>query len=455
MPYEGEFAKYKSIRRLVENPRVKDLLIRSKTRDTSQDNKNFPKVQLANVSPSDWQPELVLAIDGSHQEEKVENGFPGAEVGYVTVASVLMDIAKIRELDNHRPIDPKIFRQTEKVDSIDCAFPGCNVVLDNETSPKDSLRKALFETFKNTRIFSDGETLLDTLESLLAYRQSETQPDCPYDECFSPNKKYTSGSGRYNCSCLYKKSLYSTDALRIHESMVPDSSNGAMFAEIMQVLEILLLIHILRWLEQKNFLWLLKHTAIILDGPLAIFGHPAGLLQPISFEINRINNLAKQYSTDDIDMLLVGIEKTGRFVTHFQNIDQKKDGSYGAFPVQTVGLLTDEYIKKNIVFSDSKKPYGSETYFGRKIFYKTISEARIVASLPFLDESHRNTSIANPSQFPRLSESVGILDQLVSSRYPNSLSPLISANAEAAIPMNLGSRVLEKYARKLLKEKHK
>ena len=261
-------------------------------------------------------PELVLAIDGSHQEEKVENGFPGAEVGYVTVASVLMDVAKIRELDKHRPVNPKIFRQTEKVDSIDAAFPGCNVVLDDDTSPKASLRKALFETFAETRIFSDGETLLDTLEALLAYRQGETQPDCPYEECLSPSKKYTMGKGAYSCSCLYKRPLYSTDALRIHEGMVPDSSNGAMFAEIMQVFEVLMLIHVLRWLEQKKFLWLLKHTAIILDGPLAIFGHPAGLLQPIISELNRINTIAKQDFTDGVDMLLIGVEKTGRFVTH-------------------------------------------------------------------------------------------------------------------------------------------
>lgn len=453
MPYEGEFAKYKSIRRLVENPRVKDLLGRSKTRDTTQDNNNLPKVHFSNVRPSDWRPELVLAIDGSHQEEKVENGFPGAEVGYVTVASVLMDIAKIRELDKHRPVNPKTFRQTEKVDSIDSAFPGCNVVVDDEPSPKASLRKALFETFSHTRIFSDGETLLDTYEALLEYRQFDNQPDCPYDECFSPNKKFTPGSGSYRCSCLYKKHLYSTDALRIHESMVPDSSNGAMFAEIMQVLEILLLIHILRWLEQKKFLWLLKHTAIVLDGPLAIFGHPAGLLQPISAEIKRINELTKQKYTDGVDILLVGIEKTGRFVTHFENIDQNKDGSFGAFPNQVAGLLTDEYIKKNIIFSDSKKLYGSETYFGRKLFYKTASGARIVASLPFLDHHHRDLKTANPDQFPRLADALGILDQLVSSRFPNSLSPLISANAEAAIPMNLGSRVLEKYARELLKEK--
>ena len=36
MPYEGEFAEYKSIRRLTENERVKNLLSRARPRDVSQ-----------------------------------------------------------------------------------------------------------------------------------------------------------------------------------------------------------------------------------------------------------------------------------------------------------------------------------------------------------------------------------------------------------------------------------
>jgi hypothetical protein len=453
MPYEGEYAQYKSIRRLVENDRIKHLLGRAKIRDYSNDKTALPKIERSKVRPSSWQPELVLAIDGSHQEEKVENGFPGAEVGYVTVASVLMDVAKIRKLDEQRPVNPQIFRTTEKVDSIDCAFPGCNVVLDGELSPKASLRKALFETFSETRFFSDSETLLETFEALLDYRSLKTTQDCPIENCFSAEQKYIRGKGCYSCSCLNVKPLYSTDSLRIHEGMVPDSSNGAMFAEIMQVLERILVIHILRWLEQNNLLWLLSHIAIIVDGPLAVFGHPAGLLQAIDREINRINEVAKKFTNGE-DLLLIGIEKSGAFVTHFENIDKNKDGSTGAFPNQTAGLLTDDYIKRNIVFSDGKKFYGSETYFGRKFFYKTSTGSKIVASLPFLNEAHRNMLLAEPEQYPRLADALGLFEQLASSRYPNAISPLISANAEAAIPMNLGSRVLEKMAKELIKEKH-
>ena len=377
-------------------------------------------------------------------------------MGYVAIAAVLMNVAKIKELDFRRPVSPKSFRETENVESIDSVFPGCNIVIDSETSAKHSLRKALFETLDTNRLFSDGESLLDTYEALLHYKPMNPKPDCPYaddKDCLANDEKYLSGKGTFLCQCSNENKLYSTDALRIHEGMVPDSANGAMFAEIMQVLERIVVVHILRWFDQNELLWILRNMAIVIDGPLAVFGHPAWLHLAILRELNRINTRAKS-STHGQDLLLIGVEKSGNFVTHFERIDQDETGISGKFPLQAVGLLTDDYIKKNIIFSESTKPYGLDTYFGRKFFYKTASGARLVASVPFLDESHRDMTRAEPDQFPRLADAIGLLDQLVSSRYQNSLSPLISAHAEAAIPMNLGARVLEEMARTLINEEH-
>lgn len=452
MPYEGEFAKYKSIRRLVENDKVRGLLSRARINTPDKALTDINQINAIDVKPTQWQPEMVLAIDGSHQEQNVENGYPGAEVGYVTIASVLMDIAKIRQLDENRPVDPILFRETEKVDSVDAALPGCNVVLDEQLSAEASLRLALFEVFSQTKIPDGGDSLLTTYE-VLAAKKEEKDQKCPYDEdCGDIHKRFTFKTGSYVCNCPLKKPLYSTDASRIHEGMFPNTTNGALFAEIVQLIERVLVIHILRWLERNNLFWLLRHTGIVVDGPLALFGNVAGLLSGFTEELHRINQSAKPFINGE-DLLLVGIEKTGFFVDHFEHLDRNNDGSYGAFPLGTVSLLTDTYIKNNIIFSKSTKPYGKDTYFGRKFFYKTLSGARIVGSIPFLDKSHKDTSTANPDQYPRLGDTLGLLNQLVSSRFPNSLSPLISANAEAAIPMNLGSRVLEELAKKLVHKK--
>ena len=96
------------------------------------------------------------------------------------------------------------------------------------------------------------------------------------------------------------------------------------------------------------------------------------------------------------------------------------------------------------------KPHGIDTYFGRKVFYKTKSGARIVATLPILTPEARNRDDIRPERYPRLADAMSLLDSLVSSRYPNALAPLVAAHAEAAIPLNLGRKVLEQLAKELL-----
>ena len=80
-------------------------------------------------------------------------------MGYVTVASVFLDLLKVRDLDEERPVDPVEFRKTEQAESVDSAFPGCNVVVDGETSAKASFRRVLHEVMADVSVFSDGESL--------------------------------------------------------------------------------------------------------------------------------------------------------------------------------------------------------------------------------------------------------------------------------------------------------
>jgi NurA domain len=402
------------------------------------------------IKPSNWIPSWVISIDGSHIEVDIKNGFPGAEAAYITVASVLLNVQKMRELDEQRPVNPKDFKTLERAESIDCALPGCNVIYDNELSAQDSLRKAIFEVFNSVQMSSNGETLLDTYEALLKYKPNNDQrpQQCPYEDC-PGGRDYSRDTGKYKCSCNLSRTLYSTDALRIYERMNPAGTNGAIFSEIMQVWERVWVVHILRTMEAKKWLSSLSRIAIFLDGPLAVFGQPAWISQAIYRELSRLNNQIRK-ATGGKDLLLIGVEKTGTFVQHFEALDRKEQGEYGAFPTQSIGLITDSYVKRNIIFSDSLRPYGDATYFGRKFFYKTKSGARIVASLPFLSEDHKDTSRAELSQYPRLADAVGLLDQLVSSRYPNALMPLVVANAEAAIPLSLGNKVLENLAKELM-----
>lgn len=449
MSFEGEFASYEPLRRLLDSAKVKALHDRLKIRTSNDDNKDFEDsiIQKDDLEQSQLQPDLVLAIDGSYLAAKAENGFPGAEFGYITVASVLIDLKLVRELEQNEFISPKKFRETEKASTIESVFPGCNVILDTEKDAKASFRRALFEELKSNVIFSDGETLLDTFEHLFRIKRSSSDSNLPKSPIEGFNDKdMTYDYGEYLCPHS-GESLFSTDALRLHELMNPSGTNGEMFGQTMSTLEKLWLIHILRAFEKKGWLTTLRRVAFIMDGPLAVFSTSSWLTKAIDVELIRINNLQKKLNGQDL--LIIGIEKSGTFFNHFLEIDTTKDGIKDKFPRQSALLLDDNYIKKNIIYSQSIKPYGQDTYFGRKFFYKASSGQKIVPVVACFTDYQKDLTTAKTDQFVRLADVMNLLNQLVSSRYSNSVSPLVSAHAEAAIPLNLGKRIFEDIAREI------
>lgn len=450
MAFEGEFASYEPLRRLRESEKVQALEKRFKVRQKIEETKDFENAitKKTDLCESSLQPDLVLAIDGSHLEAMVENGFPCAEIGYVTVASVLIDLKKVSELEKSEFIDPKQFRDTEKASTIESVFPGCNVILGTEKNARNSFRRVLFEELKSNTIFSECETLLGTYEYLFKIKQEhfgeKNLPKSPIEGFEEEDMTY--GYGEYICPHS-GEALFSTDALRLHSLMNNGSSNGELFGQTMSTFEKLWLVHILRSFEQKGWLSTLRRVAFIMDGPLAVFSTSSWLTKVIHYEIKRINDLQKQINGQDL--LIIGVEKTGTFVNHFESIDTTKDGISDKFPKQSALLLNDSYIKQNIIFSESNKQYGQDTYFGRKFFYKTELGQRIVSTIATYDKNQANLETAKSSQFPRLADVMNLLDKLFSSRYPNAVSPLVSAHAEAAIPLNLGKQIFEEVAREI------
>jgi hypothetical protein len=450
MPYEGEFAPYnKALKRLVENPRIDDLLKNSKIREREIPEDGVELPTASDLTPSGRIPDYIIAVDGSKQETKVRNGFPGAEVGYIAVATVMLDVALMRRLDTQRPASPKAYRKTESASSTDGVFPGCNVLFGEDETSRISLRRILFEHLSAECRWENGETFLETYEALLAYKPPGKEQRCPYmDDCESEEHHYVVSKGTYQCPCSHKRPLYSTDALRVHERMEEFGSNASIYQEIMQVLEHLSLINTLRNLERKDYLSSLRRVAFVMDGPLAVFGQPAWLSAAIFQELCRINRRVKAINGEDL--LVVGVEKTGMFQEHLVALDTFPDGSVGRIPAQKVMLLTNDYIRKYIKPSEGGKMFGDQTYYGRKFFYKSKAGSLIVGVTPFLDKSHKDLQNAQPPSFPRLEDVLSLLDELHCARYPNALIPIVVANAEAAIPMNLGAKILERLAKELM-----
>ena len=429
MPYEGEYAQYQPLKRIVESARVQQLLRRSRILDRSTlAQRVTPRPP---PRPNTVMPSLILAIDGSYAEVDVRNGYPGAKVGYCSVASVIMNLAEVERLDAFRPINPVNFRKTEDPSSDAAALPGCNVITRDHISACDSFREAVFDLLYDAIVDEEDETqLLATYQALLAYKPTE-EIACPYAH-LGCTRNVSIGANVATCPCERRKPLFPTDAMRIHERFNDDSgSNGEAFGCLMQVWERLLLVHLLRCFEQREWLTRLSEVAFFLDGPLAIFGPPAWLSAAIAKELQRINGMVRAQTGNDL--LLIGIEKSGTFVTHFEEVDKREDGGQH-FEPGTYFMPNDSYIKERIIYSNSAKRYGADTYFGRKFFYKTRSGARIVATIPFLTALQDTLATDEPSAFSQFGTVCSLLDKLVTSRFANALAPLVSAHARSSDP---------------------
>jgi len=449
MPYQGEFAAYKPLHRIAECERVQQLLKRSKIYKSTEVSTTY--LPIASPQNIELLPKFILAIDGSHAEVDVKNGYPGAKVGYCTVASVLIDLALVEHLDAIRPVDPHQFRKTEQASAIDSALPGSNVVTRRQTAARASFREELFDHFNAVIIDEEDKIpLIDTYEVLLALKPQTHSQKCPYlDDDGCEHEFQSIPSGCTECPTCHRP-IFSTDALRIHERFRTLGTNGEAFGLVMQVWERILLVHLLRCFERRNLLDRVNNLAFFLDGPLAVFGPPAWLSAAITHELKRINATVRQKTKNDL--LVLGIEKSGAFVTHFEEIDQTEIPGKLLFEPQQYMLLTDQYIKERIKQSSSNKRFGQDTYFGRKFFYKAQSGARIVANIPFLTDEQDTIYSDDISLYPQFAKECALLDRLVSSRYPNALGPIVSAHAQAAIPLNLGAKVLKQLAQALMRE---
>ena len=95
MPYKEEYASYNSLRRLVDSTEVQALLRRSRVSPPQKNDVEAQATVISALPHSNWLPDFVLAVDGSCLESPVNNGYPLAALGYITVASVMLDVAKL------------------------------------------------------------------------------------------------------------------------------------------------------------------------------------------------------------------------------------------------------------------------------------------------------------------------------------------------------------------------
>jgi NurA domain len=435
MPFENEIATGESLIALQKSPALRDFEGFVALRDTQAPRDPAP---IIDVPRSDWLPLRVVAIDGSSLTHKVRNGFPGAEASIVLLSVVFIDVSKLAKIAPGDIPSPRIFHEMDRAHTLDAVLPGANIVrkTKDRDSPVQYFRSSVFETLTG-RLDREHESLLETARVITKGRRADIL--CPIEDC---KARYKSADGEYSCDCSRAATLFETDAFRFHERFNELGSNGEVHGEVRHVLEVLSLVNILRFFEKDDRIRYLKNCAFILDGPLAVFGQPAWLAPYIRAEIIRISEKARRVNGQDI--LVLGIEKSGQYVNHFADLDwTDKDGPRSKFSPGTVLIPDSKYVNRNIVFRPADaKPSGADTYFGRKVFYKTRNSAHAVINMAIVNKQSEDFDDVTLAAFPRLGDALNVLDHLSTYLYQDGFMPLVRAHAHAAIPLQRGTDII-------------
>lgn len=463
MPYEGERAGYRPLERIVNSVQVRELLARSKT--WRQEDPNYP-VMLENApEPSGELSDHIIAFDSSWQETPAgalqKDIYPSAQIGYITLSTVLLKTEELKKVSRSRPVDPVKYRLTRDETTLPAALPCANVITgdnpDARTSFRNEFYKMLHTVSESSDSISSEESLLTTYEYLLNTHDSQTRcpysNSDPYEDSTEPQpceRYFNIAPGSTVCPCPKQLPIWSTDAARIHERFREDGTNGQQLGEVAQIWERLELLRYLHLIEDnENLLSQAHRIAFVCDGQLSVFGAPSWISQALKFEIRRINK--KVVSRTGNDIIILGVEKTGRFVDHFELIDKTNEPGVARFNPRQLFMPNNRYITSRIANNETDKFYGSLTHFGRKFFYKAANQYRLVVTTAFVREEQEDLSNDDASLYPSLGKICALLDSVTSSQSPNSLMPIRLAHHAAAIPIRPSVNVLQNLAEGLMR----
>lgn len=382
--------------------------------------------------------EYIIAVDGGDTTVPVKSKFPSSTLTFFQFGANLLTISDLKALKEEAFIAPESIAKLKELQRIKFTLPTKNIGLVKENGSRATLtysvRKALFDFFKK-------HNYLPTLKWFL-FEEYKDQPRQSRELASHPenssSKKIQFERDKINSDYILKHSdgdLYLTDIFRLHEVVDEDLGAGGIVGYLRNLIEHFILIDTIRGIykRKKNSL---SEVLFIKDGPLGFFGQTANMHEPMRELINHLQNELKMY--------LIGIEKSGPFVEHAQEIKDKIQ------PGQAF-LLSNHHIYKYIKpgTSDNPEAYGRTSYYSSKIIFKSRDERIYVVTVPTSDPE----IVMNPqmADFKNLDTTLKYIEDLKSDMYDNSLLPIALANKLVSLSDHPSSVLLEKFAKRLIK----
>jgi hypothetical protein len=222
--------------------------------------------------------------------------------------------------------------------------------------------------------------------------------------------------------------IYLTDVFRFQEVIDEDFGATGILGYLTNVIEHLIIIHLIRQLIRHQPDTLQK-VFFIKDGFTGFSGQSASLRKLMVELVN--------WLLDKHDIVLAGLEKSGAFVDHAQSIQQTlKPGK--------ILVLNDDYIYRYIRPGDStsKDPYASSSYYGHKVIFKARNGQMYVVSIP-VRELKKNPSA---DDLPNLQLILANVEALHCDMYDSALFPVALVNKLVSLSAHPSQRILQKFA---------
>lgn len=378
--------------------------------------------------------EFIIAIDGGSTAVPVKNKFPSSTLTFFQFGANLIQQKDLKNLKQKPFISPEDIGRLKDLQRLKFALPTKNIGLKlpdgGRATLSFSVRKALYDFFKK-------QDYLKTLKWFL-FREYLSTPTGQYSLASHPEESSTRNVvfDRANLNADYilehpDGNLFLTDVFRLHEAIDEELGASGIVGYLQNLIEHFVLLNTIEGLYRQKR-QRLNELLFIKDGPLGFFGQTANMHEPMR---DLIAFLSKELS-----IYLVGVEKSGPFVEHGQEIKNK-------IPEGCAYLLSNNHIYRYIKPGNPNgtEPYGSTSYYGAKLFFHSRDGRLYVVTIPTLNKQ----MVLNPKKEDYLNLDVVLkyIEQLKSDMYDNSLLPIALANKLVSLSDHPSSILLERFAK--------